>query len=943
MRKTTLMISAALCSFTAPAYAQDQAAAPQAATPQADETVPDQGDIIVTATRRDQQLSDVPLAVSAISGQALQNSGVTDIRALNQLAPSLIVSGATSESNFTARIRGIGTVGENPGLESSVALFIDGVYRSRTGVGLSELGEVERVEVLRGPQGTLFGRNASAGLLNIITKKPSFDFGAYGAATYGNYNYLRLEGGVTGPIAGDKLAAKLEGVYMKRNGFVKQVTPGEPDVNDRDRYLLRGQLLFEPNSDISLRLIGDYSKRSENCCAALFLNPIRNLSRASATGSGAENVVQSANTLAPLLGALGANYQFAPSGVPFVRRTATTPGFPYGADSTDYGVSGELNWDLGSTQLTSVSAYRNYHFITGQDSDFQALDLLHIVDQDRRFKTFTQELRLQGKLFNDRLDWLVGGYYADETLISEQNTQYGADYEKFANCLTIAGLAPTALQTSSPFCINVPTVQATITALSGLPVGDPRRALIPALGAFIANPARPGFGSLAAALGQPNIAIGNTGYNNVFQQKSRNYAFFTHEIFDIVPDRLSLTLGARYTHEKKDLRSTVNATNTICPLLVNSPLQSFAGTVCSINGTGIGFAGTEPGTSRGESQWTGTAVLSWKPIDKVLLYASYSKGYKAGGYNLDVSALDRKCSATAGSAAQNAACAALLALPANTPFNGRPEASDLQFDAEKVSAYEVGFKLDTRQFDLNVAAFYSAFDNYQLNTFNGLTFEVTNVQGCKDNLNGGDRDGSGATGACASNRLRPGVVSKGVEAEFFVYPARHLSLNGGVTYLNSRYRNDLVGTGGRALSPVLFQLPGRRTFSAAYTVTGAISYTPPITDTLSMLFYLDTRLQSDVNTGSDLDIEKVQDGYALVNGRIGLFGPDRKWSLEVWGQNLFNKKYQQVAADAPGQGSGTFRAVAASSTTGLAATANQLYIAFQGEPRTYGITVRGKF
>ena len=162
MRKTTLMISAALCSLTVPAFAQDQAA-----TPQAEEAAIDQGEIIITATRREEQLSDVPLAVSAIGGAALQNSGATDLRALNQLAPSLIVSGATSESNFTARIRGIGTVGENPGLESSVALFIDGVYRSRTGVGLSELGEVERIEVLRGPQGTLFGRNASAGLLNI--------------------------------------------------------------------------------------------------------------------------------------------------------------------------------------------------------------------------------------------------------------------------------------------------------------------------------------------------------------------------------------------------------------------------------------------------------------------------------------------------------------------------------------------------------------------------------------------------------------------------------------------------------------------------------------------------------------------------------------------------------------------------------------------------------
>ncbi|MBK7285355.1 MAG: TonB-dependent receptor [Sphingomonadales bacterium] len=176
---------------------------------------------------------------------------------------------------------------------------------------------------------------------------------------------------------------------------------------------------------------------------------------------------------------------------------------------------------------------------------------------------------------------------------------------------------------------------------------------------------------------------------------------------------------------RQDLNSTVNATNTICPLLVNSPLQPLPAR-CSINGTGIGFVGTEPGTTRSESQWTGTAVLSWKPIDQVMFYASYSKGYKAGGYNLDVSALDRTCNATF-----DAACAARLALPANRPFNGRPEASDLQFDAEKVTAYEVGFKLDTRQFDLNVAAFYSAFDNCQLNTFNGLTFDadIAGLQG----------------------------------------------------------------------------------------------------------------------------------------------------------------------------------------------------------------------
>jgi iron complex outermembrane recepter protein len=930
MRTLTYLSSVAVLALATPAWAQDPT--PQAAPQAEEDAVPDQGEIIVTATRREQQLSDVPLAVSAIGGEALERSGVTDLRALNQLAPSLIVSGATSETNFTARIRGIGTVGENPGLESSVALFIDGVYRSRTGAGLTELGEIERIEVLRGPQGTLFGRNASAGLLNVVTKKPSFDFGGYAAGTYGNYNYYRLEGGVTGPIVGDTVAAKLEGVYMKRDGFVKQVTPGEPDINDRDRYLVRGQLLFQPNSDLSVRLIGDYSQRSENCCAGLFLNPIRNLSR-NPDGS----VAQTPNTLAPLLNALGANYQFAPSGQNFVRRTATTPGYPYDADSKDWGVSGELNWDLGAANLTSVSAYRDYKYSQGQDADFNALDLLHRVDEDRRFRTFTQELRLQGEAFDGRLDWLVGGYYANEILNTEQNTQYGADYEKFANCLTIASLAPTALQTTNPFCINVPVVQGTIATLSGLPANDPRRALIPALGALIANPSRPGFGSLAAALGQPNIAIGNTGYANTFRQKSRNYALFTHNVFDIIEDKLSLTLGARYTNEKKDLSSTVNLTNTICPLLVNSPLQSFAGTVCSLNGTGIGFAGTEPGTSRKESEWTGTAVLSFKPIDDILVYASYSKGYKAGGFNLDVSALDRTCSATAGSAAQNATCAALLALPANTQFNGRPEASDLQFEAEKVDAYEVGFKYDGRQIDLNIAAFYSRFDNFQLNTFNGLTFEVTNVEGCNDSLNGGDTDASAITGRC-TGKAKPGVTTKGIEAEFFLYPARNFTVNGGITYLNTRYAKNLTGTNGAPLSPVLFQLPGRRTFGAEYAITAAVSWTPQLTDSLSGLVYFDTRYQSDVNTGSDLDIEKVQDGYALVNGRIGVFGAERKWSFELWGQNLFNKKVQQVAADAPGQGSGTFRA-----TQKFGTAANQLFLAFPNEPRTYGVTARFRF
>ncbi len=924
LRASAAGLSLSFAMLAPPAMAQD------AGAEASDET------IIVTATRRSEALSDVPIAVSAVTGETLEKTGATDVRALGQVAPSLLVSGATSEVNFSARIRGIGTVGENPGLESSVGLFIDGVYRSRTGVGLSELGDIERVEVLRGPQGTLFGRNSTAGLINIVTKGPDLGaFGAKGSISYGNYDYWRVDGMVNAPL-GEKAAVRVDGVWQRRDGFIENATAGEPDINDRDRWLARGQLLLEPSETVKLRLIADYSERSENCCGGVLLGPVRNLTR------GADGFpVASANTLLPVLQALGANHQVPPAGTSFIRSQATTPGVTYRSDTKDWGVSGEVNWDLGAASLTAITAYRDYKNAQGQDADFSALDILRRTDLDRRFRLFTQELRLQGEAFDGRLDWLVGGYYANEKLNVDDDIVYGNNYEQFANCLLFASALPTAVLPSNPQCVNVPVVQGTIAGLNALPVGDPRRASIPLLSALIANPARPGFGSLAAALGQPALAINGTGnQGSTFAQKSRNFAIVTHNSFDIVQDVLTLTVGARYTSERKTLDADANFNNGICSLVVNSPFQSLATLPCVINGTAPDLPRGTAGTKFKDNEWTGTAVLSWKPTPDVLVYGSVSKGYKAGGFNLDFSALDRTCNA-----AFDTACAARLALPANTSGNGRPEASDLQFASEKVDAYELGVKYDGPGFDLNVAAFFQEYSNYQLNTFNGVNFEVTNIQACKDDLNGADADGSATTGGCAADRLKPGVRSKGVEIEAFIRPARYLSVNMGLTYVDTLYRRNLVGTGGRPLSPVLFQLPGRGVSNAPrYVATAGISWTPPIGSSgMSALVYFDTRLQSDTNTGSDLDIEKVQDGFAIFNGRIGLYGPDRRWGVELWGQNLFNKRYYQIGADMPLQGGGTFRAVAAPASSGLSGTANQLFVGFPGEPRTYGVTLRGQF
>jgi iron complex outermembrane recepter protein len=872
----------------------------------------DQGDIIVTATRRSEALSDIPLAVSAVTAETLQNSGASDIRQLNQLSPSLLVSSTSSEAGAGgARIRGIGTVGDNPGLESSVATFIDGVYRSRAGVGLTELGAIDRIEVLRGPQGTLFGRNASAGLISIITAKPKSELGGTAEATYGNYKTYRFVGGVTGPIS-ENIAARIDGVYSKRDGFLTDVVSGR-SINNRNRWLLRGQIQFEPTSDFSIRLVADYAKRNEECCGASFL-PGQNVS----VSGGA--LAFGPNSIAGIERALGGIIRDDT----YSRRTSLTPGVDYNSDVKDWGLSGEINYNFGATTFTSISAYRDWRWVRGQDADFNNLDILRRAGDGtgtQSFKTFTQEVRLQGEAFGDSLNWLIGGYFANEKLNLNDNLSYGADYERYANCLLIAGVLPTALAPSPTGCINAPVVQGTIAFLNTLAVNDPRRASIPALGALLANPARPGFGSLAAAIGQPAFTFNGVGLRDSYDQTSRNLAVFTHNQIKF-SDRLSLTLGARYTSEKKTLDATFTDNNTLCRSIGSTPLAGFATLPCVIASV-PGGSFTQNDAKKSESRFTGTAVLSYKPVDDLLVYASFSRGYKAGGFNLDRSGLTRQViSPTVVGAVTTAA---------NT--NG------LKFAPEIVDAFELGYKLNKPGFDLNIAAFYQRFDGFQLNTFNGLNFIVVNLNACKSSLGGADRDASSATGACTTG-TKSGVTSRGLEMEAYIRPGQNVAVNLGLTYANTKYANDLVGTNGTALPAALYQLPGSRlSNSSQYVATGSFSWTPPIGGNgMSALVYTDFRYQSDINTGSDLDLEKRQDGIAIVNARVGLRGADQKVGIELFAQNIFNTNYQQVSFDAPLQGGGTTR-----STQRFGTATNQLYGAFLAEPRTYGITVRGKF
>jgi outer membrane receptor protein involved in Fe transport len=546
----------------------------------------DTADIVITATRRNQALSDVPMAVSAVTAENLRNTGADDIRQLNQIAPSLLVSSTSSESGAAvARIRGVGTVGDNPGLEGSVGIFIDGVYRSRAGVGLSELGPLDRIEVLRGPQGTLFGRNTSAGLISIITAKPRFTPEIDGQVDVGNYALRRFQGSVTGPLS-DTIAARLDGVYLKRDGFLKDVVSGRR-INDRDRWLLRGQLLFQPNDNFSIRLIGDYSKLNEECCGATYL-PARDFTAAGPQPS----------TIAGIERALGGII----NDDTFSRRVSITPGRDYDSRVRDWGLSGEIVYDFGAAELTSITAYRYNKYTRGQDADFNNLDLLYRASNGgsfNRFKTFTQELRLQGNAWNNRLDWLVGGYYANEKLGVDDNLSYGSDYGTFGNCLVAANFvaqgSPSSLLApgASPTCFN-PAVAAGVRAslLASLATApNPTVAAniasnIAALSAFarLSNVGLPptlplpnfsgapfvnsGFANLTS----PALSFNGVGLDDSYRQTSNNWALFTHNIISIT-DQLKLTLGARYTHEKKSLTASLLDNNLLCDLLSGSGLQ----------------------------------------------------------------------------------------------------------------------------------------------------------------------------------------------------------------------------------------------------------------------------------------------------------------------------------------------------------------------------------
>jgi outer membrane receptor protein involved in Fe transport len=784
-------------------------------------------EIVVTAQKRTQSLQDVPIVVTAVSRQLMQDTGVRDIKDLAVLVPGLTVTSTTSETSTSARIRGIGTVGDNPGLESSVGVVIDGVYRPRNGVGFGDLGDVDRIEVLKGPQGTLFGKSTSAGVINILTAEPSFKPGAEAEFTAGNYGAYGGAASVTGPIFGDKVAGSLYFADRQRGGFYDVNTGQGPrtatEDNTRDFYTIRGQLLILPNEQTSVRIIADYSHRDELCCAAVLFRD---------------------GETAPIVGALGGPGGGEPQTPnPFNRiasenRTDTQ-------NTYDEGISAQLDYKLPSINatITSISAFRDFKSLSAGDLDYTNADLFYKPDTNansEQFIDWSEELRFAGTY--GKLDYLVGGFYANESLRNNFSLLYGSQFTDYLSLLFTGGASPNFLQGT--------------------------------------------FGS--------NFAP-NEGSVDRYRQRDNTYAVFTNETLHVT-SKFDLNVGVRYTIDNK-VENTVsyNSDNGGGCAPVNGAYNALGtpAALAVVNATTClpfespaynNFTDHQDETERAVS---GTAKASYRFNSEVLTYASYARGYKAGGFNLDRVACPSDntpyCAANPGSLTPN---------------------KDTEFPGEFADSYELGVKstLFGRKLLLNATLFDQHFTNFQLNTFNGFVFTVSSV---------------------------PDVYSKGVDADFVWLPIRNLSFQGGVTLADTRFGH---GSQGALLAgnPQYLGAPGARLpLAPQYSSSISATYSHDLFEGYMGRINLGAKYSSSYDTGSDLDPGKTQKAFTVVDGRL-TFGPKSEmWDVELWAENLFNQNYIQVAFDngfqnAPTNGTGVLDA-------------------FLGNPRTFGVTLRGKF
>ncbi|MEP6739541.1 MAG: TonB-dependent receptor [Caldimonas sp.] len=650
------------------------AAAPVSAQASAPVTALDR--VMITATKREQTLQDVPISVSVTNAATIEKAHITDLIDLQSVVPSLKVQqfNAVGQTNFI--IRGFGNGSGNDGIESSVGVFVDGVYRSRTSSALDDLPEVQRIEVLRGPQSTLFGKNVSAGAINIVTAKPQFKFGGTASVDVGNYSLRQERASITGPIS-DTLAVRISASDNQRDGYLRNDITGS-DVNNRNRQSLRGDVLWKPGSDLSVRVIGDYNRIHETCCGVvpLFNGP----------------ATQFIGSPAPLgLGrAIGDPAHKLDDHIVF--NTDPTNRL------TGKGLSGQVDWKTRMGTLTSITAQRKQTNASTQDVDFTGADLAN-KNQANDISTYSQELRF-ASTGEGPARWLLGAFFQKEKIHTGVDTTFGNDIRGYADGLS--GQVPAALLGALP-----PALRAALMGKSNI---------------FALE--------LLQSLVTPAITPGTTyfqagqGISDHYTMDQDSYSIFGNIDYDVT-DRLTVTGGLAYLHDRKRASSDVGLSDKFSSLnLQNVPQFAAIGLPPNLYGPlgGLQFfyANTPNHGPVNFPNATESGVLTGNKLTEALranynlgqfdAYASYTTGWKAGAFNL-------------------------------SSDSRPPDASGVGRTAgpENVTAYEIGLKTEFKGGFATLAIFNQSIKGFQSNLYTGTGYSLVNAG--KESSRGFELDG----------------------------------------------------------------------------------------------------------------------------------------------------------------------------------------------------------
>jgi iron complex outermembrane receptor protein len=708
------------------------------------------GDIVVTAQRREESLQRVPLSITALTGEALKNANITDVNRLEQLTPGLRI--ARSGSDARPAIRGVYTEAIGANSDPRIGFYIDDIYQSRTSQSLTAFVDLERVEVQKGPQGTLYGRNSFGGNIAIYSATPKDEFSAGIDGLYGRFNRARVEGFVNVPLT-TGIAARFAGSYERQDGYVKNTSTGS-DLGDEDAGYIRGILkIAPPDSNLEIQLRGSYYRQGGAGISAFGYKSVGTLADpALVRQPGGSLTLPNGRVLVFPNGFNGTSFpsSFAnPIPVPFNSRFRD--GIP-DLNGADIGVpielnpwrinfdarvrrkteqkqfSGLINYDLGPVRLRSITSYTDFYALRQSDNDFSPAPIA--VDSNlTKVRTITQELQALSNDSTSPFQWIVGGFYYND---------------------------------------RVKEIFFSDNLVPGYPVAGQ-----PALSAF-SNTLLPG----AAFPNNTPIASNRSDNFSPVLAKTKSYAGFAQVSYTFW-DKLRLTAGYRYTSDRKRYAAGVGqtaqqnpATPTVLPYFIfdlnqpvnfacnpaggtqlggNNPAQPGSTALNSANGIGINCGRAKFNFST----WRGAVDYQFTPDNMV--YASVSRGVRSGGFNN-------------------------VLAPQGTPNVRAGEV--LPFYPEEVVAYEIGTKnrFANGTVQLNAAFFYNDFKNLQVQTSvpapNGLT--VLSI----------------ITNAGKSRAY-------GVELDAIVKPTPRLTFQASFNYLNARDTDFVTGTFSNGLCGVI--------------------------------------------------------------------------------------------------------------------------------------------